>query len=212
MLALAGGCDRGPDAAPKSAVAAPAQAARQVLEQIVQARQRGAESELRRLIVAERADAVVDTLAAVDALLAANQALCDYITREVGAGIVPAIDQGKLGRNLDVFSPHVAIVDERVDGDSATVAFTIDGRLPAQHARLVRVEGAWRYDPGAGYSAALPAALRRMAAGLREVLADLESGRLLLADVRRDPTVLVEHVRKCLTPGVALLPPPPKTD
>jgi hypothetical protein len=212
LLVAAAGCERAPDASPRTAAAAPAQSPRQVIERIVQARARSAEKELRGLIVAERAEAVVETLAAVDELMTANQALCDYITREVGVGIVPAVDQGRIGRNLDVFSPHVAVVDERIEGDKATVTFTIDGRLPAQHARLKLQERAWRYDPGEGYSAELPAALRRMASGLREALEDLESGRVALADVRRDPAVLIEHVRQCLTPGVALLPRPPKTD
>lgn len=211
LVALAG-CERAPDASPRRATAAPAQSPRQVIERIVDLRARGAASELRGLIVAERAEAVFETLAAVDELMEANRALCDYITREVGAGIVPAIDQGRIGRNLDVFSPHVAVVDERIEGDAATVTFTIDGRLPAQHARLKLVERAWRYDPGEGYSAELPVALWRMAAGLREALADLEAGRVAPADVRRDPAVLIEHVRKCLTPGVALLPAPPKSE
>ena len=47
-----------------------------------------------------------------------------------------------------------------------------------------------------------------MARGLRNVLEDLERGRLPASDLRDHPEELIEEVRLRLLPGVMLLPAP----
>lgn len=163
------------------------------------------------LVVAGRAHQVVKTLMAVDEFLRANRALCDYVRDEFAVGLSQSIDQSRWGASLDIFSRYVELIEERIEGDQATVSFTVDGRLPLRHARLVRIDGVWRYDPGPGYSPQLPTAFERMARGLRQVLDDLKSGRVSANAVRADPQRLIEEVRVRLLPGVKMLPAAPTT-
>ena len=166
---------------------------------------------LRRLVVPERAHEVVKTLVAVDEFLMMNKALCDYVRENFTLGLSQSIDQSRLGRNLDVFSEYVQVIEQRVDGLRATVSFTVDGRLPLRRAELVKVDGGWRYDPGEGYDPQLPAAFQRMARGLQHVLDDLKSGRLAADTLRAEPELLIEEVRVRLIPGIKMLPAQPTT-
>jgi hypothetical protein len=161
--------------------------------------------------VPRRATEVVKTLMAVDEFLRANRTLCDYVRDEFALGLSQSIDQSQWGAHLSIFSRYVELVDERIEGGTATVSFTVDAQLPVQHARLVRSDGMWRYDPGDGYDPRLPAAFQRMARGLRQVLDDLREGRLPAEAVRADPQKLVEEVRVRLVPGIKMLPEPPAT-
>ena len=164
--------------------------------------------DLRRLVVPQRVNEVEETLTAIDDFLDANEQLCGWIREHVGIGLSQTIDQSDWADNLGLFSRHVALLDEAVDPvrkDQASVSFTVDGGLPAQSARLRRIDGAWRYDPEGGYSENLPAAFHELARGLDRVRDDLESGRPSAAALRDNPDVLVEKVKDRLRRGVSLL-------
>jgi len=178
---------------------------------VIAARDSGSYQVLNELIVPERVHEVVKTLMAVDEFLHANELLCNYVRDAFALGLSQSIDQSQWGAHLDIFSRYVELVDERVEGDAATVTFTIDERIPVHRAQLVLTDGDWRYDPGPGYDPRLPAAFQRMARGLRRVLDDLKSGRLAAETVHADPQRLVEEVRVRLQPGIKMLPQPPTT-
>jgi len=184
---------------------------RATIERVIAARDSGSYQTLNELIVPGRAPEVIKTLMAVDEFLHANKSLCDYVRDAFALGLSQSIDQSHWGANLDIFSRYVELIDQRVAGDTATVTFTVDGRIPLRHARLVRTGGVWRYDPGPGYDPGLPAAFQRMAHGLRQVLDDLRGGRLSADAIRADPQQLIEEVRVRLQPGIKMLPAPPTT-
>ncbi|MFQ5807854.1 MAG: hypothetical protein ACE5I3_15520 [Phycisphaerae bacterium] len=176
------------------------------IERLIAARDAGSYQPMSDLIVPEGAHQVVKTLMAVDEFLRVNRTLCNYVRNEFALGLSQSIDQSSWGAHLDVFSRYVELVQERIEGDTATVSFTVDGRLPVRHSRLVRTDGGWRYDPGPGYDPQLPAAFRRMTRGLRQVLEDLKAGRLPADAIRADPRRLIEEVRVRLLPGIKMLP------
>ncbi|MBU0640700.1 MAG: hypothetical protein KKB50_17695 [Planctomycetes bacterium] len=215
IMALAlmlGGCARAPTGTSSAAVAGGgALSPRETLVRLIAARQAGDSHTMEALICPTHAPDVIATLLAVDGFLTANRQLCDYIRDHVALGLSQSIDQSYLGENLDIFSGPVELLDETIDGDQARVAFVVDERLPAKHARLQCLDGVWRYDAGPGYDPALPQAFEHMARGLRQVLTDLQSGRLSPQQVRDDPQSLVDQVRLRLLPGVRMLPRPPQT-
>ncbi len=202
--ALCGACERSTKPTTQSG-----RSPRATIEQLIAARGSGSYQSMSEFIVPKSDHEVVTTLMAVDEFLHANKALCDHVRQEITVGLSQAINQSYWSAHLGVFSPYVELVDQHDDGETATVSFTIDGRVPVQHAELVLWEGAWRYDPGGGYDPKLPAAFRRMARGLRDVLEDLKGGRLDVAAIRAEPDRLAEEIRIRLLPGVKMLPAPP---
>jgi hypothetical protein len=166
---------------------------------------------MRELTVPEHAHDVVTTLAAVDDFLSANDQLCEFVRSEVGLGVADAIDQGQLAYHLDVFSRSVELLDQSTDGDEAQVSFLVDEQLPARHAKLRRLGGRWRYDPGSGEFTKLGEAFERMAYGLQQVLDGLRRGQLSAERLRQNPQELIDEVRIRLLPGVKLLPQGPGT-
>ena len=185
-----------------------ARSPRVTIERIIAARDSGSYQRLNELIVPGRAHEVVETLMAVDSFLRANESLCDYVRDAFALGLSQSIDQSHWGTHLGIFSRYVELVDERAEGDTASVTFTVDGQIPLRRAALARVDGTWRYDPGPGYDARLPDAFGRMARGLWQVLDDLKSGRLSADTIRADPQQLIEEVRVRLQPGIKMLPAP----
>jgi hypothetical protein len=207
-LALAG-CDRwGPSPHAKL----PDQSPRATLEKLIAARRQALYRDFEPLVVPGRCDELVNTLLAVDEFLSANQLLCNAVRERFTSGLSQSIDQSFLGTNLGLFSRYVELVSEQIDGDRAVVAFSVDEKLPLQHAELTLMDGQWRYDPGTGYNPQLPAAFQRMAKGLRQVLDDLKNGQLPANLVNDDPQRLIEEVRVRLQPGVKMLPGPGKAD
>jgi hypothetical protein len=180
------------------------------IERLVTLRAAGDLAAMRDLIVPQRAAELVVTLTAVDEFLAANRRLCEIVRREIGSGLAASIDQRRYAYFLDVFSPHVRVLDETLAGDRASVAYLVNEQLPARRTELVRIGGRWRYDPGAGDYEQLAAAFRRMAYGLRQTIAELESGDLAAADIRRQPELLLDDIRMRLLPGVKMLPQAPE--
>ncbi len=206
-LALVSACDRAPalPPIPASRTSAELLSPRQTIEKIVELRGTGSLAALAPLLISERAAPVLETLAALDEFLLANRQLCDHVRERVTPGLALLIDQSHMGDALDVFSTHVKVLGEQVDGDRATVSFLVNARLPVEHATLRRVDGSWRYDPGEGYDPSLPRAFRTMAEGVRRVLDDLRSGRLAPDALRTDPQRLLDEMRVRLAPGVKLL-------
>jgi len=182
-----------------------------VVREILAARAGASYERLRPHVLPGRADEVIATLTAVDQFLVANRALCDYVAGAFGAGLSAQIDQAWIADHLDVFSRFVELHGETIDGERATVSYSVNGAVPLQRAELVRVDGAWRYDPGPGYDPGLPEAFRLMADGLKRVIADLESGKLAAPAVRADAEVLLNEIRLRLTPGLRRLPVAPES-
>lgn len=169
-------------------------------------RRSGTYAKMEELIVPERRHEVSRTLVAVDDFLHANAEICRYVREHVAFGAAQAMDQSALVAHLDIFSPYVELLHENVEGDRATVAYQVDRSLPLKYAELRRVDGRWLYDPGPGYLPEIPAAFGRMARGLRQVLAELRSGRLPAEELRANPDRLLEEVRLRLAPGARMLP------
>jgi hypothetical protein len=212
------GCERGaPSAAGSSAAAAADPAAaesrerspKRVLEELIALRAARRFDEMDDHIAPPHGPTVVNLLLAVEEFLAANQRLGEYLREHVGIGIAQRVDQSGLGNYLDIFSPHVTLLDEEIRGAEAVIPYTVDGALPTREARVLRIDGVWKYDAGTGNSAELPAAFRRMARGLDETLEDLVRGQLTANQIRADPRRLMGLVAERLRPGILLLPPGP---
>lgn len=183
----------------------------QTIEQLV-AHRRGRQYErMHPLIIAGKRYEVVKYLRAMDAYLTANEQLCVFVRDHVAIGLSQTIDQSHMAGNLNIFSQYVTLLDETIDGDTATLSFMVDEKLPARRADLVRVNAQWQYDPGDGDYAKIIPAIERMADGLRRALQEMQSGRLDPAAMRAHPERLIEAVRIRLLPGVKMLPAPPKS-
>lgn len=209
MLAAAlAGCD--PGGAPRTAGAASAESPKSVVARLVAARGSRNYAALDALVLPGRASEIVEVLLAMDEFIAADAQLAEFLRDEYSPALAAAVSQSQLAGALDVFSRGVELLDEHIEENAATVAFTIDGALPAERAALRRVDGAWRYDPGPGYSPDLAKAFSRMARGLRSLHDDLRSGRV----ARPPPAVaadrIIEEIRARLLPGLRMLPPPPE--
>lgn len=196
------GCERQDEAS------RPTPPPRVVVQRLMEARRTGQYRDFERLVTRDRCHDLINTLLAVDEFLNANRALCNYVRERFTADLSQTIDQSHWGTNLGLFSRHVELVSERIEGERAIVSFSVDNRIPLQHASLMIEEGQWRYDPGEGFDSRIPAGFLRMAEGLRQALAELTSGRLSADTVGADPARLIEEVRLRLKPGAALLPRP----
>lgn len=207
---LVAGCDRPPQPTEGRSSISPSASPAQVIREILRVRAAAKYADLRELVLANRTEDVTRTLLAVDDFLAANRMLCDQIRAKVGPGVSARVDQSHLADHLDVFSRYVELIGEEIQGDTAVVRFTIDGKLPARAARLRLVESGWRYDPGPGYSADLIRAFESMTLGLRQLADELRAGTADIATFQANPDRLVEEVRLRMLPGVRILPEPEK--
>jgi hypothetical protein len=165
------------------------------------------------LIVPEHAHAMVETLLAVDEFLAANERLCNWVRDEIGIGMAQSIDQSYLGDDLGFYlqnsmsflAPGAEFLDEAVAGTQATVVFSVDGRLPAEQARLRLSGDTWRYDPQGGLSDGHIAAFHDMADGLDRLLIELQTNPSTAAEVRSSRERLMDEVESKLRRGVRML-------
>ncbi len=207
VLLLPLGCRPSP---PTSAAAAGnVRSPTQTIEQLIEHRRGRQYERMHPLIIAAQRYEVVKYLRAMDSYLTANEQLCGFVRDHVAIGLSQSIDQSGMAGNLNIFSQYVTLLDETIDGDTATLSFMVDESLPARRADLARIKGQWLYDPGDGDYAKIIPAIERMADGLRRVLHELQSGRLDPAAMRAHPEQLVEAVRIRLLPGVKMLPAPP---
>lgn len=208
LLMLVIGCNRAAPPAPREDHGP---SPRDVIASLIAAHRQRSYAAIEPLCHPERVSEVISTLTAVDGFLSANDELCGLVRERVSGGAARVIDQSRIAANLDIFSPYVEVRNERIEGDTAVVTYTVDGKLPVRETRLLRSNGRWRYDPGEGYRAEIPAAFQRMADGLRLVSNDLKTGRLSAARATEDPQTLIEEVRLRLLPGLQLLPQPGTT-
>lgn len=179
---------------------------RATVEALIDARRRQDYEAFDRYILPQRSAGVVETLAAVDQFLEANGELCTWVRVEISESLGRGIDHSKLAESLDIFSPRVEVRSERVAGDTAVIGYTVGGVLPLKRCELIRRDGRWWYDPGAGYDARLPEAFRALAGALRGALAELKARRGAASELARDPAPLTELLTRHLAPAVARLP------
>ena len=209
VLLLPLGCR--PSSPTPAAAAANVRSPTQTVEQLIEHRRGRQYERMHPLIIATQRYEVVKYLRAMDAYLRANEQLCVFVRNHIAIGLSQTIDQSGMAGNLNIFSQYVTLLDETIDGDTATLSFLVDEKLPARRADLDRVSGQWLYDPGDGDYAKIIPAVERMADGLRRVLQEMRSGRLDPAAMREHPAQLIEAVRIRLLPGVKMLPAPPKS-
>jgi hypothetical protein len=119
----------------------------------------------------------IDTLAAMDQVLAANRQAMKAIAELWGEHRVLAWDLSGLGAHLGVFSDEVSLIREDVDGDEATVIYQVGRTVPLNTARLRRIEGRWVYLPGDS-TAEFPRAMQRLARTLGEVAEAIYTQRM----------------------------------
>lgn len=203
------GCDRG-GASPSSAGSAQAGTAspKRALEAMLALRHRRAYTEMSDWVVPGRAQALTDTLSACDTLLNRERQLREFLRDRVSQECSDLIDFSRLAHSMEVFSNGVELLDENVRGTEAEVTFVINRELPTKSARLVLGPKGWQYDPGDGFDANLPRALRELADGLRRTFDDLHSGAIQPARFRNDAKAFAHELRIRLGPGLRLLPQP----
>lgn len=112
--------------------------------------------------------AFIDTLIAVDLVLAANEEVRQAIAEVLGEHRTELWDLSALGDNLGIFSSGINIISVERKQDQATVTFQVGDRLPLETAQLRAGPRGWLYAPGPGPTG-WPARLRRLATGLTEV-------------------------------------------
>ncbi len=104
--------------------------------------------DMESLVETGRAGPLIDTLMAVDRLLAASRQLQQTAEKHIGPRAAVACDLGDLADYLGPFSRHVQIVSTRLEDDgTAQVAYRVGQRVPLERAEIRRVAGRWRYIP-----------------------------------------------------------------
>lgn len=94
-------------------------------------------------LLPEQRLAVLDLIRAVDRLAGGNDVLRSAAEKQFGAASAMAFDRPAIGDIIGVFSRDVEVIDERIDGDSATVTIQVGGRVPLQEVRLIHRDRRW---------------------------------------------------------------------
>lgn len=196
-LVFGRGCDRGQPPAPDP---------RETIYQLIVAHDQRDYARLERLVIAPRRQVLVQTLRAADDFLAAEQRLRDAVRQDFGRDFAETIDLSGFARHLGVFSTNVKLLDQIVQGQTATVSYLVDGVPPARRATLRREGGRWLYDPGEGFDPALPATFARMAAVLDDTTAELRGRRDRIASIYADPQSFLRELGQRLSAATADLP------
>jgi hypothetical protein len=206
LCAGLGGCENTPPAplAPDAG---------QVVLRLAELRRQHQYRELAASLVPERATNVVDLLMAADEFLIANEQLCRWLRERVGMGTAQTIDQSYLaddlgtyaGEGLGLFGRQFELLNVVADDATATVTFAAGERVLAQTARLRKIGGRWRLDPGTAKTTELAAAFRELGHALDSVRTDLQGGKLSTETIHQEPERLVELVKARLRRGVNLL-------
>ena len=126
-----------------AAVAANVRSPTQTIEQLIDLRRGRQYERMHPLIIATQRYEVVNYLRAMDAYLIANEQLCVFVRDHIAIGLSQTIDQSGMAGNLNIFSQYVTLLDETIDGDTATLSFLVDEKLPARRAdqdELLRAE------------------------------------------------------------------------
>jgi hypothetical protein len=123
---------------------------------------------LEACIKPDQSAAFIDTLIAVDLVLAANEEVRQAIAEVLGEHRTELWDLSALGDNLGIFSSGMNIISVERKQDQATVTFQVGDRLPLESAQLHGGPKGWLYAPGPAPTG-WPAQLRRLATGLTDV-------------------------------------------
>ena len=179
-----------------------------VAQQIVNARQSRDLATITQHVTTEDREALADMLLAIDEFDVQAIRLRTAVARHIGGGISRGCDLTSLTAELALFSQQVELLDETVDGDKATVAYALAGRLPTKRAAFVLEANHWRYDPGDFKAATFGPAFRELADGLAKVAEAVEAEKFAADEIRKNPQPLYEELRRRLEPGLKLMPKP----
>jgi len=137
------------------------------------------------LVAPEQRVVLIDTLLAMDRLFAVNDRSQRRITLLHGERVAGEFDLGGLADDIGLFSRHVELRGERVDGDRAIVLAQVSNRLPLEEFRFVRIENRWLYAPEAPLPS-LPNLLNDLASGLEMLTFQLERNEYTVEQIRSD--------------------------
>jgi hypothetical protein len=110
-------------------------------------------------------DDVLEQLVAVDELMAANTSAQVAITQSCPDVDPRPFDMSAMTNFLGLFSRDSEFIDEKIEGDTATVTVQVAGRLPLTYLDFQRYEGRWVYLPGESVEDLAPG-IRLLAKGL----------------------------------------------
>lgn len=100
-------------------------------------------SGLAECLVAEHRGPVRELVEAADRLVAAEEEFRSTVTRRLGHASAARVDRSGAADAIGVFSRNIRIVQERIDGDRATVTVQVADRVPLETVALVRREERW---------------------------------------------------------------------
>lgn len=136
------GCRRA--SPPASAeTAEPGMSPSEVVYAVNRARTAGHYDALMRSLVPGDGPEHVSVVLAIDQVLAANASLQSGLTARFGSATAAAFDLADMGESYGVFSLHVRVVRERIDGPRATVTIQEGQNIPLRDVKLERRDGCW---------------------------------------------------------------------
>lgn len=86
---------------------------------------------------------VVALLRATDRLIAASTMLSNRVQQQFGHAAADRFQYDNLANIAGIFSRDVAFISEEIDGNSATIVYQIDDRIPLESINLVHRSDRW---------------------------------------------------------------------
>ncbi len=134
------------DASPRAAQLLPTQTPSDVADLLQSLHQERSYSRIANLVVADRRDATIAALLAIDGVLDANEVLHKAAEKRFHGALPGHWNLAVLENNLGPFSADVRIISERIDNDQAMVTLQEGDNLPLYRAQFVLVAGEWLYQ------------------------------------------------------------------
>jgi hypothetical protein len=136
-------------------------------------------------LLPEQSMAVLRLIRAVERLERANEVLQAEVRRRFGRASAGQFDYDQIANIIGVFSKDLTAIDEHIDGDTASVAVQVAGRLPLEEVELVRRGGRWlvRTDPPIG---GLDSELGKLAEVWIDISRWLKTHQLTSEELRRE--------------------------
>jgi hypothetical protein len=132
-------------------------------------------AEIAPLIVAERRDAVVNLLRAIDEVIDADAALQKAVESEYAGPMTRTCSLTAVKNNLGPFSEQVRLINQRFRGATAFVTLQEGDNVPLIHARFEKVGMRWLYRPEST-PARMVIELERLAQTLRDTREAVRGG------------------------------------
>lgn len=150
------------------------------------------------LLLPQQRPHIIELIQSVDRLRWANQVLTESVAKRVGESTAKAFDRAELANIIGVFSWDVAVIDETIEGDRATVSFQIGDRLPLERVQLLRQQGGWviQTDPPIPQIAG---ELLKLAEVMSTVARQVDKGGMTVAQIRRELEALQAPVMRRLS-------------